>query len=684
VIGGVPTRVGQYMLAASGRTRVAEFRWRRELGVSLVVFDPRNGRVAQEFFDHGVPLDGEDRLVPRAEPENFMRALLQPRRTSYFQYVNESSLDDSPPVAEVLRDATAECHALLLRLAGRVPDDLLAEGRHQLVTGDLLGLASDVVSAVLAQRLSLSEPDCVLLAGLLAAGGRDASVVGGVARHTDEPLPRHRFAPVSPEVLRMAQGAIRPRLDITAGDGSIADGLVDDLDRSIAAVVARDEAALGLWRSFRFPPAAGSSGRVYLVEVTRGARPYTLALRAQVALAQCGQAHPQVEVYATGDPLPWYQRWARDNATLLWARRTGSIEIAPVYDSVDPAAGPDFLPDHPRIGDPAERARTTDYLAAGAVLLVASAQADDIVEASRRRAVPLTLRTDGAWIWSDASTYYLTEHQLAPDPGLLAHIRGSGSGGEPVDGVAVFRALAALERPGGGLENAAQDYGLDTSLTNGPPYPGFPFTIAYRLPDAPEQLVFAYARQQSRLRHPLRIDPELRRAPGGGTTGVSLVTAAIAAARAGELARLHALVDWPLSVAGGMLRAAAHVDLADRDRLVAGGLTEFLAAVDDQALVREYLEPVAAWLAAAWEVRPADPARTRQVLDDLVPPEPDGLSSDRIAQLRELRSRANGLNEVLVAVADAGALPVVPSPETGRIVLPLDLIDLPEAFAWPA
>jgi hypothetical protein len=86
----VPTRVVLYSYAARTPEAVAEFLWSPGSEVSLTVLDPEQGRVAQQYYDEGVPFDAEQRLVHREEAATFMRALVQPRRTTYSQFVDES------------------------------------------------------------------------------------------------------------------------------------------------------------------------------------------------------------------------------------------------------------------------------------------------------------------------------------------------------------------------------------------------------------------------------------------------------------------------------------------------------------------------------------------------------------------------------------------------------------------
>jgi hypothetical protein len=69
-----------------------------------------------------------------------------------------------------------------------------------------------------------------------------------------------------------------------------------------------------------------------------------------------------------------------------------------------------------------------------------------VVDPARGSTVPLTVRTDGFWLWCEASAYYLERHGMAPDPGLLAHIRSCEYVIPGVDGAARYRAMAVFEQ----------------------------------------------------------------------------------------------------------------------------------------------------------------------------------------------------------------------------------------------
>ena len=80
-------------------------------------------------------------------------------------------------------------------------------------------------------------------------------------------------------------------------------------------------------------------------------------------------------------------------------------------------------------------------------MLLTTARLDDVWDTSAGSVVPMSFRTDGTWVWSDASTYYLQAHGLLPDPAMIEHIRAAGHVRPPVHDVALFRAMAKLREP---------------------------------------------------------------------------------------------------------------------------------------------------------------------------------------------------------------------------------------------
>jgi hypothetical protein len=146
--------------------------------------------------------------------------------------------------------------------------------------------------------------------------------------------------------------------------------------------------------------------------------------------------------------VPVYQDSARAGAALLWAREpAGPLDVARVFDAVDAGTGPRFDPDHPVIDDEDELARLLDYLDSAVPVLPTTALMADVLDPEHPEVVPLTFRTDGRWIWTDTISYYLEIHGIAPEPGLLRHLRAAPELPPPVSDVAYHRVLAHLQEP---------------------------------------------------------------------------------------------------------------------------------------------------------------------------------------------------------------------------------------------
>ncbi|WP_181770297.1 ferredoxin [Amycolatopsis pittospori] len=91
-----------------------------------------------------------------------------------------------------------------------------------------------------------------------------------------------------------------------------------------------------------------------------------------------------------------------------------------VYDGLDESGRP-VVNREPLT--PAERERVLEYLDGAPVVLASRTYDADAFDPDREPLVPLNFRTDGRWYWPGAVAYYLREHDVAPDPELLTHIR---------------------------------------------------------------------------------------------------------------------------------------------------------------------------------------------------------------------------------------------------------------------
>jgi hypothetical protein len=85
-----PTQVALYTNATDPRRRIAVFRWSEAQGVTVELLDAEWERIPRQYYERGVELLGERRMVLPSEGPLFMRALLQPFRRSYYTLVDES------------------------------------------------------------------------------------------------------------------------------------------------------------------------------------------------------------------------------------------------------------------------------------------------------------------------------------------------------------------------------------------------------------------------------------------------------------------------------------------------------------------------------------------------------------------------------------------------------------------
>ena len=351
-----------------------------------------------------------------------------------------------------------ECHRMLQNIAGAAPDELITQSRFWLADDRRGDLARAVSHAVLTQRLALSDGDAALLAQLLADAGADPAALMTVEPTDLDPAAMHGFAPTRVQTEALVASAASgepPQVSLThSGDPE------DAVDQAVIASATRESDTLGLWRAWRFPGDGAPwppPRRVYVLEAGPHADLIGITARTQAALIEAGESAPQVEVYPLGAQLPQYQRMARGYGGLLWSRAADTgIQIAVLFDEVDPETGPKMNADHPVV-EGEELDKLIGYLRRGEALLVTTARMDDVVDPSQTSAVPMNFLTDGHWIWTDATTYYLERYALRPDPELVEHIRARDYRVGEVDGAAIHRALSVLQEPSD--EEPAWTYG---------------------------------------------------------------------------------------------------------------------------------------------------------------------------------------------------------------------------------
>jgi hypothetical protein len=85
-----PTRVGFWSYATGVGRKVAEFTRQPDGSVRFRELDRDWAAPARDYFDNGVPLLAGGGRVPASAGDAFLRALLQPFRTTYYGFLDES------------------------------------------------------------------------------------------------------------------------------------------------------------------------------------------------------------------------------------------------------------------------------------------------------------------------------------------------------------------------------------------------------------------------------------------------------------------------------------------------------------------------------------------------------------------------------------------------------------------
>lgn len=333
-------------------------------------------------------------------------------------------------------------HELLLRMAGRIPDQLLTRAWRELAGGDA-GAAIALLTDSLTQAPIPLTADELATIRLLAD---DSGVLPGLEPAAALPELPFGFS----------------QFDDDGNTGQ------DELDEAVIATVRQHDGVgvTGVWRSWRYwlpdddegialrlEGAAGAdlaaddeaawqgSYRVYIVQVEDPGAIGALVGGLLAAVSDSG-----IEIITRDAEPPPYQRAALAESIMLWTALTEpEFVVARVFDSADPVTGPAFVPDHPVIDDPASRGQLLSYLRGGIPVLTTTATLPDLFDPAAGSVVPTSFRTDGRWIWTDTVVYYLNRHRLAPDAELTRHIETQLSRGRLVPHTDLDTAIRAAD-----------------------------------------------------------------------------------------------------------------------------------------------------------------------------------------------------------------------------------------------
>jgi hypothetical protein len=288
-------------------------------------------------------------------------------------------------------------------------------------------MARALAFAAFMGTIDVTEIEAELLRVVLASSGDDAcELLDGLPRFDQEDALPY----IATAVLALGHQSVAPPYAADA----------------VAARVIADEPAgpIGLWGVWRLPLLGSINSfpkRMYLVQAS--ADTPGVAYRVQEALSAAGESDPVVEVFDSTTDLPEFSRRALSRAELLWVGRDRrQVRFASIFDTVDDMSRPIVL-DRPSL-DAAETKLVASYLNEGFSVRTCLDPVADVLDPARGEVVPVGLRGDGRWIWSEATAYYLCVHGIAPEPALLATIRAVGYVMPEIDAVALHQSRNAL------------------------------------------------------------------------------------------------------------------------------------------------------------------------------------------------------------------------------------------------
>jgi hypothetical protein len=186
-----------------------------------------------------------------------------------------------------MTDASASCHELLLKLAGRLPDRQLWRFRDWLAADALDALAGALPLTLLRERVAITVAESVLLNAALVDAGADPGHLNAVPWVDELGDLDYTFTSESPEWVSTGDS-------VAVVLGAVLQGRPEVMD------------VRGSWR--RHQSGTGPVSRIVLVTATAEAARLTGEL--QRVLRALGTYEPGVEVLLSGMELPPYHEAA--------------------------------------------------------------------------------------------------------------------------------------------------------------------------------------------------------------------------------------------------------------------------------------------------------------------------------------------------------------------------------------
>jgi hypothetical protein len=235
---------------------------------------------------------------------------------------------------EDLWRAFADPHTLLLRLAGRVPDETMVSLRQHLGAGELPQLVGEIEAVAIGYQAQLPIDGLQMLPrGLYEPGSWMPPEHGLVLRPDGLPLPDYTFTQFPQQAMALAGPHLLDLVELSGGQvetfsADVAYQLFGgDFSDPIAHLLKPGDGVIGLWSVWRSGPEGQAPKLMHVAELDPRARAWDFTSHFQRSRAQDGAESPQIEAYWSGGELPEYQRRAQASGVLVWARDKAPVTL---------------------------------------------------------------------------------------------------------------------------------------------------------------------------------------------------------------------------------------------------------------------------------------------------------------------------------------------------------------------
>ncbi|MGC4987701.1 hypothetical protein [Nocardia salmonicida] len=119
------------------------------------------------------------------------------------------------------------------------------------------------------------------------------------------------------------------------------------------------------------------------------------------------------------------------------------MKISRLFDGIDDNGGP-ITSSRRIVTETEEKEKILAFLSGGSLVRAANGKSKDQIDPTKGKVVPRVFKTDGTWIWTGASRYYLEKYGIAPEEDFLSHIESCDYQAAMADAQSRKRAIQVL------------------------------------------------------------------------------------------------------------------------------------------------------------------------------------------------------------------------------------------------